>query len=217
MNAFHRLCMVVIVSLLVAACQTLPQVPVSAPEQVWLDSPAYFSSRSEQRQQQSVWRYAAKVGLSTPQAKEQANLVWEFRDQANNIRLFGPLGVGAIKLQFDQYGVVLSDNKGVTHRGESAEELLTRIVGWPIPIDALSSWMFVLPAKDAAFRYQLDENRQVKRLEQLGWLIEYSGYKDYDGRLMPRKVIATKRLAQEGAGDTDDSVIVKLITKSWKR
>ena len=64
-----------------------------------------------------VWRYSAKVGISTPVAREQANLVWQFADQSNQVRLFGPLGVGAIKIEFDQYGVVLSDNRSVLHRG----------------------------------------------------------------------------------------------------
>ena len=61
----------------------------------------------QEAKQRSSWRYSAKVGLTTPEVKEQANLIWEFRDQANNIRLFGPLGYGADKLQFDEYGCVV--------------------------------------------------------------------------------------------------------------
>ena len=183
---------------------------------MWLNDVAYFSERAEFASRHAAWRYSAKVGVSTPQAKEQANLVWEFRDQANDIRLFGPLGVGAIKLQFDDYGVALSDNKGLLHRGDNAEELLTRIVGWPIPIDALGSWIFVMPANDSVFRYQLDENQQLKLLEQQGWAIEYSAYKDYNGRLMPRKIVATKLLANDSSDQIDNKIVVKLITKSWK-
>ena len=214
LTVFFRLLFAVLMALFISACQSLPETPASKAE--WLDNPDYFSARFEQVQQQQTWRYSAKVGLTTPQAREQANLVWEFGDQANSVRLFGPLGVGAIKLEFDQYGVVLSDNKGVIHQGKSAEELLTRIVGWPIPIDALSSWIFVLPNKNAAFRYTLDENQNVKSLEQLGWLIEYSAYKEYEGRLMPRKVTATRQLPYSSSADTKDSVVVKLITKNWE-
>lgn len=224
MNVFSRLLMVVVVACLAVGCQSVPQTPVSGP--AWLDKPGYFSERLQQAQQRTAWRYSAKVGLNTPQVKEQANLVWEFRDQANSIRLFGPLGMGAIKLQFDDHGVVLSDNKGLVHRGNSAEELLTRIVGWPIPVDALRSWMFVLPTKDAAYRYALDDDKHVQYLEQLGWVIEYSSYKDYGGEFMPRKIVATKILPNESANannstsknlDSSDGkkVVVKLITKSW--
>ncbi len=219
MNVFFRLFLVAVVMLFVTGCQTLPQAPASDGGPVWLDKPNFFAERSLQVERRTSWRYSAKVGVNTPQVKEQANLVWEFRDQSNSIRLFGPLGIGAVKLEFDDYGVVLSDNKGLLHRGDSAEELLTRIVGWPIPVDALRSWVFVLPAKEAAFRYSLDDDQRVQFIEQLGWLIEYSAYKDYGGGFMPRKIVATKQLSNGASRDaqstTTNQLVVKLVTKSW--
>jgi len=217
---------------LLAACQNLPKAPNAQTEVNWLSSSDVFVERQQFARQLKAWQYSAKVGLSTPKLNEQANLIWEFADQANSVRMFGPLGVGAIKLQFDEFGVVLSDNKGLLHRGDSAEQLLTRIVGWPIPIDALSSWMFVLPAPGATYRYALDKNRKVERLEQLGWLIEYSDYRDYQGQLMPRKIVASKILSRSTKSSTankrratvtvgeknaaiDKQIVVKLITKSW--
>lgn len=214
---------------ILSACQSVPLEPFVKDDSgaTWLDDPAYFASRDNEIQQQPSWRYSAKVGLTAPQLKEQANLLWEFADQTNNIRLFGPLGVGAIKLQFDDHGVVLSDNKGRSYQGGNAEELLTRIAGWPIPIDALSSWIFVSPQKGSVFRYVLDENQRVKLLEQLGWRIEYSDYREYAGSFMPRKVVATKRLpvkrnalskrANTPGDGVSNKIIVKLITKGWKQ
>jgi len=120
----------------------------------------------------------------------------------------------------------LSDNKGVLHRGSNAEELLTRVVGWPIPVDALSHWLFALPYSDQPYRFQLDEEGHVAVLEQQGWSIEYSHYKDYgfsdtgseqlthsdssEKRKLPRKLIATKQLADQ------QQIVVRLNTKSWK-
>ena len=105
------------------------------------------------------------------------------------------------------------------HRGDSAEALLTRIVGWPIPIDALRSWMFVMPTQDAAFRYALDADMRVQLIEQLGWVIEYSSYREYNGEFMPRKIVASKMLFDPNYDETnsaaDPKVVVKLITKSW--
>jgi len=169
-----------------SACQSLPQPTETDSKVNWLNGADFFEQRSRQAQQQVAWRYSAKVGISAPDLREQANLVWTYRDQANDVRLFGPLGIGAVKLQFDEFGVVLSDNKGLLHRGKNAEQLLTRIVGWPIPIEALRSWIFVLPDNGSAFRYQLDENQQVMVLEQLGWSIEYSSYREYGGRLLSK-------------------------------
>jgi len=168
------------------------------------------------------WRYSAKVGISTPEAREQANLVWQFADQANQVRLFGPLGVGAIKIDFDQYGVVLSDSRRVLHRGDSAEALMKEIVGWPIPIDALSYWLFALPLPDKAFQYQDNESGALRKLRQLGWEIEYTAYKQYvlnesqspieerRQEYLPSKIIASKEDENGGL------VVVKLITKGWR-
>jgi outer membrane lipoprotein LolB len=239
-----RLLVTIVLLSFLAACQSRLKLPSDEAKVNWHSSSDFFVERQQFVRNLNAWQYSSKVGLSTPNLNEQANLIWEFSDQANSVRMFGPLGVGAIKLEFDKVGVVLSDNKGLLHRGNSAEQLLTRIVGWPIPIDALSSWMFVLPAKGASYRYALDQNRQVERLEQLGWLIQYSDYRDYQGQLMPRKIVASKKISRAGnlsrsdkralvnkksaaadgksaAADgksaaADGQIVVKLITKSWK-
>ena len=162
------------------------------------------------------WRYNAKVGIKTPSVSEQANMVWQHRDQANNVRLFGPLGAGAIEVDFDAYGVQLSDSKGRLYHGHSAEQLLTEIAGWPIPVEALAYWLFVAPLPGEPFRYQLDTADQVSVIEQLGWLIHYSDYRDYgvDEKLQqfPRKLTVSKQV------EAADSyrVTVKLITLGWQ-
>ena len=157
------------------------------------------------------WQYAGKVGVTVERGREQASINWQYRDQANEVRLFGPLGIGAIKIEFDQYGVVLSDNKGVLHRGSSAQELLTRIVGWPIPVEALSHWLFVTPLDDAAFRYQVNEAGQVSLIEQGGWRVSYTDYRPYNDILMPRKIHAAP-LPQANLPEVE----VKLVTREWK-
>jgi len=201
---------------ILAGCQTVP-TPSNQTEVRWLSDRGYFQEQVKKVADLDSWQYSAKVGVTTNEAREQANMVWHFSDEASNVRLFGPLGVGAIRIEFDQFGVVLSDNKGVLHRGNNVEELLTRIVGWPIPIDALSYWLFAVPDPINSYRYQLNEGGYVSVLEQQGWSIEYSNYKDYSGgslsansRFLPRKLVAKKDVAGQG------QVVVKLITKSWK-
>ncbi len=194
-----------------SACKTIPTPPPIAQDAIWLKESSPFVEPLADLKLRQNWRYTAKVGIKTPEAREQANVVWQFADQANNVRLFGPLGAGAVRLQFDQFGVVLSDNKGVIHEGDSAEELLTRIVGWPIPLEALSYWLFALPNPEASYRYQQNELGQLSVLEQQGWAISYSNYRDAGhGKLLPRKVVANKKVTP------DDDIVVKLISKGWE-
>ncbi len=207
----RRFALILLLLGMVSACKTLSDAPDTSHQgaATWRADASVFTEREQQYLDTHQWRYSAKVGITAPQLRESANIIWEYADQANNVRLFGPLGVGAVRLQFDQYGVELSDNKGVLHQGHSADELLSDIIGWPIPINALSRWLFVLPTAGATYRYQLDENRNVALLEQLGWRIKYSNYKSYGEQFLPRKIVATKQLSPEQA------VVVKLIAKTW--
>ena len=206
--------LLLVAAMLLSACQTVPRsVPTEVSE--WRRDAAYFDAATLELESFDSWRYTAKIGITTPTVREVANMVWEFSDQSNDIRLFGPLGIGAVNLQFDQFGVVLSDNSGVQHRGESAQGLLTQIVGWPIPIDALSSWLHALPDSEAIYRYKLNESgTEVVLLEQFGWQIKYSSYRLYGegemSALRPRKITATKTLPDK------TKLVVKLVSKSWE-
>lgn len=203
--------------LLTAACQTIP-TPDQQPNTTgspWLKDESYFTERFTQVSSLDNWTLRAKVGMKTPQQREQASLVWQFVEQRNQARLFGPLGAGAVTLDFDDNGAQLSDRKGVLHRDSSAQALLTRIVGWPIPMQALSYWLFALPQPDAVYVYQLNEAGQLSQLRQLDWLVSYEDYRPQtqsQESVMPmaRKLTAI-RILPDG-----ENITVKLIAKAWQ-
>jgi len=183
----------------------------------WLSDAHYFEHRQSAYNSLVKWQYSAKVGVKGKDINQQVNLVWSYSDRVNNVRLYGPLGIGQIKIEFDEHSVQLSDSKGVLHQGlssegQNAEQLLTQITNLPIPIDALSYWLFALPTPEHAFRYQLNEQGDVSVIDQLGWQIDYSGYRDYNGRLLPRKLTAKR----ERDNFRQDTITVKLITKAWQ-
>lgn len=202
--------------LLLAGCQTVPLSSDGAASgdinDDWLSDPAPFSAQDLRGEGMHKWAYNAKVGLLINGESDQANLAWEYSDQSNQIRLFGPLGAGAVKLEFDDYGAVLTDSKGRQYRGASAAQLLTELVGWPLPVNAMQYWLFAHPAQGSAFRYQLDDNEDLAALQQLGWKIEFKDWRDYDGRRLPRRLTATKTFADPELGD----VRVKVVTKDWQ-
>lgn len=153
------------------------------------------------------------MGIRTPELSEQANLVWQYRDQSNHLKLFGPFGAGAITIEFDDYGVQLSDQRGVQYRGASAERLLTDIIGWPIPVDALPAWLWGQPIPDTPFRYRLDGQARLGVLEQLGWRIEFADYREYSSqdqsRDRPRHITASKQVAR-------GKIKVRLVARQWQ-
>jgi len=216
MRMFFQWASLSLMVLFLVACQTPSKTIQTEDGETWLTNPSVFAQATLKHAQLTQWRYSAKVGVVTPDSSDQANMVWLYDesdvDSKNNIRLYGPLGIGAIRIEFDERGVQLSDKKGVIHQGSNAEQLLRQIVGWSIPVDALQFWLFSLPQPEQTFKYQLDEQKQLKVLSQFGWRIEYSSYRDYipgHGQLA-RKVVATKQVTPQ------QSVKVTLIAKSWK-
>lgn len=200
------------VLLVLGACQTPAPKPQDESDS-WLSD----TSRFKEAEQTLAWRYTAKVGLVFNGKTQQANLTWQRSPSDtgghnNKIRLFGPLGVGAIKLEFSDRRVLLTDNHGREYHGTNAQALLTKVVGWPLPLNALSDWLLAQPMPNKAFRYQVGELDRVSVLSQLGWRIEYHDWRDYQGRSLPRKIIAK----QQSTSDHKDDITVKLITKAWQ-
>ena len=206
-------CVALWVVVALSACQTTPKRQVE-PDAVWQTQASIFKQRYQNHSDLAQWRYSAKVGVVTSDGAEQANMIWVFDNQRRNtVRLFGPFGLGAIKIEFNENSVVLSDRKGVLHQGHSAQELLKEIAGLSIPVDALHYWLFSLPLPQKEYDYQLNEEQQLTVLRQLGWVINYSNYRDYfQGDMhLARKIVAKKHMK------SGQEVSVTLVAKTWKQ
>lgn len=181
----------------------------------WKNDTEVFSDRQAWHNELYAWKLTAKIAISTPQIKESANLVWQVNGDSNVMRLFGPLGVGSIRIEFDSNGVTLTDTRGRTHQGRSAEALLSRITGWPIPISALKYWLFVVPEPKSVTQYLMNEDAVVA-IGQRGWQIDYSKFQEPNGLTpsLPKKIVATKTAFY---GGVEETAKVRLVVKSWTR
>lgn len=198
------LCMV----LLVSACAKTPKV-VDGTSAVFTDL-SYFQPKYQRYKLKQNWQFSAKVGVAGGNAKGgQAGLLWRNnQDQINNIKLHGPFGSGAVKLFFDKNGAELIDAKGRQYQGNSAQGLLSRIVGWQVPFAELQYWLYALPHTDFKAQYRLDDQGRLQWLRQRGWQVEFKEFAEYQGQVMPRKIFAKKV-------DTDPAVSVRLVIKNW--
>jgi outer membrane lipoprotein LolB len=215
----YKLFILVLMGVLLSACVHSNKIEIPSEKGVltdpaadWASDAAYFTDSASTFADTHFWRFDAKIGLRSNSISEQANVVWQASDRNNSVRIFGPLGVGTTRLEFNADGVSLRDKNGVVHKGRDAQTLLTRIIGWPLPIDALSNWLFLHPDLSKPFQYLVNEEGQLVTLRQFGWQIEYSDYRDYQGRSLPRKLFAIKEFQNSALG----LVSVKLVTKSWQ-
>ncbi len=209
----YRWLLIGLVIFTLSACQTRIAPPSNGGSQEWLKDASVFENQPPPLD----WQLNAKVGVVIDGKSEQANLNWESSSDSsgetyNRVKLFGPFGAGAIRLEYGSDLATLTDNKGRRYQGREPEKLIQDIVGWPLPIDALSYWLFAQPEPASGYRYQLSDDGRLSTLEQRGWRIEFKDWREFDGQELPRKVFAYKTFAQDRRGD----VSVKLITKSWR-
>jgi outer membrane lipoprotein LolB len=133
------------------------------------------------------WNLQGKIGIKTVQKTESASLYWQQQGEIYHIRLFGPLGIGAVEINGNPNQVIFIDNRGKSYQASSAEMLLKQNVGWEIPVDNLKFWIRALPAPFIPAQ-KIYDNQQLKFLIQQGWKIEYL---DYQGQL-PRLIQLTR-------------------------
>ncbi|GGJ92991.1 lipoprotein insertase outer membrane protein LolB [Pseudomonas matsuisoli] len=150
------------------------------------------------------WQISGKVGIRAPRDSGSGSLFWLQRQDYYDIRLSGPLGRGAARLTGRPGAVQLESSEG-RYAAESPEALLTRQVGWQLPVSNLLWWIRGLPAPDSKSRVSLDAGSHLARLEQDGWSIEYTRYADFDGYTLPERLKLTGQ-----------DVEVILVVKEWQ-
>lgn len=135
-----------------------------------------------------TWTLHGKLGVRAPGESGSGTLLWLQQQNAYDIRLSGPLGRGATRIQGDDRGVTLDIAGQPPTSAHSAEELLEQQVGWRLPVQHLLWWVRGLPAPDSPSRLQLNPASQLARLAQAGWTIEYSRYQEINGVQLPQRL-----------------------------
>ena len=74
---------------------------------------------------------------------------------------------------------------------ENAERDLYWRYGWTIPIASLRFWALGIPDPADPAVTELDEDGRLARLQQRGWSVEISRYREGGGQQMPRILSAT--------------------------
>ncbi|HEV2614286.1 MAG TPA: lipoprotein insertase outer membrane protein LolB [Gammaproteobacteria bacterium] len=117
------------------------------------------------------WRVQGKIAMQDQGRAETASLDWQQNVQNYQIRIFGPLGIGAVEINGNPQGVELIDSKGQIHQAASAELLSQQILGYPLPIADLVYWL-----------------KGVKTKHHHGWTVHYLSYHQNG---MPKLMTAT--------------------------
>ena len=119
------------------------------------------------------WQLRGKMGIRYDGNAASPYLNWLQCGDAFDIRLSGPLGQGAAHLYGDQQQATLKTSDQQTFSAPSARELLSRQLGWEIPVSQLQYWIRGIP--DPA----LASTPNAQGFQQLGWQLSYSKQRSY--------------------------------------
>lgn len=173
--------------LLIAGCAT-STVSSSAP------APVSWDVQKQSLSALTSWQIRGRVAIkpTDPSLGESfsANLFWRQLDQNYDIELFGPIGLGAIKLLGQPGTVTLTDSQGHKYQARSPESLMQQQLNWSLPISQLYYWVRGLPAPNNKIDKRiLDPQHRLLVLEQDGWKISYQSYRYINKVWLPKKIV----------------------------
>lgn len=133
----------------------------------------------------------------------KGNLVWRQDGEDFDMRVAGPFGVGATRINGHGRKVEIRSSKGV-FTTEDPEGDIKKRLGWTFPVSHLRYWVLGTPAPGSRAEFALDDAGNLEKLGQDGWEIEYDEYQDAGRLELPRKFTV---------GNAD--VRIKVFVDSW--
>lgn len=177
------------VYLLLGACSSLPDTPVT--EQSYVAWARYQAQLAEF----DSWEIHARSVIFVNEEVYQFGINWQRQQDRFTLVLEAALGQGVFRVEsYTVNGitasVMLTMPDGQRYFDESAEALLRKVLGWAIPVSGLKSWIKGLPQETTGYSFDLRGDGRLKSLVQNDWKVSYLEYFDRQSPAqgLPRKM-----------------------------
>ena len=101
----------------------------------------------------------------------------------------GPLGIGTVRLERSGDDLQFTDKNGTTTAFTNPDVELRYRFGWDVPLDSLRFWALGVPDPARPAETELDDAGQLAlAIEQGGWRIQVSKYRETGGQAMPQRL-----------------------------
>jgi len=137
------------------------------------------------------WEFRGRVAVKSGDDGFNARFDWTQNRDAFDATVRGPLGIVTVRIEGDGRRMSLTDKDGETTELVDAERELQWRYGWTIPVASLRYWAIGIPDPSLPAVTELDDEQRLARLEQGGWNVEISRYREGGGQMMPRILTAT--------------------------
>ncbi|MFP4160752.1 MAG: lipoprotein insertase outer membrane protein LolB [Ectothiorhodospira sp.] len=186
--------------LVLAACAVSPpQPPVDDAERAWRERVETLSGRDE-------WVLQGRLALAVEEERWNAHMRWRQEGGDYEIRVFGPFGRQAARLQGHREGVTLHTREGTVRHARDPDGLVYDALGWRLPVSGLRYWILGIPAPrgDVKAR-ELDAAGRASRLEQAGWTVRYQRYDETQRPALPDRMTLEY-----------DDIRLRLVLDDWR-
>ena len=205
--------LVVLLVTVLAGCATVGERPAAK------DPQAAWHERQAQLLPLKDWRIQGRVSARTPDDGWQASLRWTRNDLRHEMDLWGPLGRGHVRLTQDSSGAELRDADNNSYRAKDGEQLLYERTGWWLPLGSLNFWVLGMPVPTARNTHTIDQWGRLKRLQQLGWDIDFVQYQREGNYELPSKLFIRRNIAGDNhsaaQGSDGPALEVRLAIERW--
>lgn len=197
-------CRVLAVSMSIAlsGCATLP----SPPTQPVASSSA--QQRTSRLQQTPAFSLEAKLAVQYAGKGYTARLEWQHDAQADQMRIYSPLGQQVALIQRSAQAVTLTDQNGQQHTAADVAGLTERLLGWRLPLSGLSQWILGIPHAGSPYDATYLEHGAPASLIQDQWQISYDDYRQTPINGTLEHLPYTTRLQQQ-------DIRLKLVIQHW--
>lgn len=115
---------------------------------------------------------SGRFSIITSNKNYYGNFEWQHESSLDNLALVTPLGNTVAQITVESSIATLKTNDD-TYRGDDLDELLTKQLGFTLPINYLHYWVQGVPLPQYPVESSLNSG-----FKQLGWNIEYLKWQD---------------------------------------
>lgn len=176
--------------MLLGGCRTAPPRTIIGPgaEAPWPEQLAAL---------ERLDRYGlnGRVAVAAKGEGFSASLRYAQQPRGANLSLDGPLGIGGLRLSFEDDDLEISTSRGEKLDGPAAREELERRLGFELPLGELRWWLLGIPAPGDA-QVEADPSGEIRGFLQKGWQVRIDSRAAGLGFALPRRLTAEREGAR---------------------
>jgi len=148
------------------------------------------------------WRAKGKFVYRSAERTESGNFDWRQHGQQYELRLYGPLALGTVRITGSSNTVRIRSRQQDLS-SDQPQHLLKRVTGLALPLQALPAWLSGQPASPRTVILQIDHQGRPLRFTEQGWQLRYEGFQAGNPAI-PATILATA-----------DGIRLRLLVKSF--